>query len=65
MVLLTGGQNTVDELLLGDSTILIPINAAENIQDPRLEVTYPLHVPLAPDVEVKVSKLFQLQTDKK
>lgn len=58
--MLTGGEDAVDELLLGDSAVLIPVNAPEDVQNTRLHVAYPLDVSLAPDIEVKVRKLLQL-----
>lgn len=64
-LMLTRGQNAVDELLVSDSSILISIDATENIQYPGFEVTYPLHVSFPPEVEVKTSKLLQLHVPKR
>ncbi len=63
--MLTRGQNAVNELLVSDSSILISIDATKNIQYPGFEVTYPLHVSFPPEVEVKISKLLQLQVPKR
>ncbi len=64
-VMLTRGQNAVDELLVSDSSILVSIDATKNIQYPGFEVTYPLHVSFPPEVEVKISKLLQLHVPKR
>lgn len=57
---LTGGKDIIDELLVADSSILVPVDAAEHIQDPWLQVTDPLYVTLSPNIEVKVCKFFHL-----
>lgn len=57
---LTGGQNTLDELLPGHLSILVLVNAAEEVHDARLLVVHPAHVTLPPHVEVEVGKLLQL-----
>lgn len=57
---LTGGKDIIDELLVADPSILVPVDAAEHIQDPWLQVTDPLYVTLSPDIEVKVCKFFHL-----
>lgn len=59
---LTGGQDTPDEFLLADATILIPVNASEDVQHPRLLLADPLHVTLPPGSKVELGKLLQLSS---
>lgn len=57
---LTGGENALDELLAGHLSILVLVDAAEEVHDARLLVVHPAHVALPPHVEVKVGELLQL-----
>lgn len=58
---LTGGQDAFDELLPGHLSVLVLVNAAEEVHDARLLVVHPAHVTLPPHVEVKVGELLQLR----
>lgn len=58
---LTGGQNAFDELLPGHLSVLVFVNAAEEVHDARLLVVHPAHVTLPPHIEVKVGELLQLR----
>lgn len=60
---LTGSKNIINELLMADASILVPVNATEHIQDPWLQMTYPLYVPFSPNVEVKVCEFFHLPSN--
>lgn len=57
---LTGGQNTLDELLPGHLSVLVLVDTAEEVHDARLLVVHPAHVTLPPHVEVEVGELLQL-----
>jgi len=62
---LTGGENSLNELLSGHLAILIFVNAAEEVHDARLFVVHPAHVALPPHIKVKVGKLLQLNWKKR
>lgn len=57
---LTGGQDAFDELLPGHLSVLVLVDAAEEVHDARLLVVHPAHITLPPHVEVKVGELLQL-----
>ena len=57
---LTGCQDIVDKLLQADSSVLVPVNCPEDVQDARFQVADPLHVAFAPHIEVKIGKLLHL-----
>lgn len=59
---LTGGQDAFDELLPGHLSVLVLVNAAEEVHDARLLMVHPAHVTLPPHVKVKVGELLQLRT---
>ena len=60
----TGGQDAVDELLPRDLSVLVLVDASEEVHDAGLLVVHPAHVLLPPHVKVKVGKLLQLQDRK-
>lgn len=57
-------QNAINELLPRDLSILIFVNASEEVHDARLLVIHPAHVLLSPYVKIKVGKLFELQRER-
>lgn len=59
----TRGQDAVDELLPCDLSILVFVDASEEIHDAGLLVVHPAHVLLPPHVKVKVGKLLELKMD--
>lgn len=57
----TRGQDAVDELLPCDLSVLVLVDAPEEIHDAGLLVVHPAHVLLPPHVKVKVGELFELR----
>lgn len=58
---LTRCQDAVDELLPSDLSILVLVNAPEEVHDARLLVVHPAHVLFPPYVKVEVGKLLKLK----
>lgn len=58
---LTRCQDAVDELLPSDLSILVLVNASEEVHDARLLVVHPAHVLFPPYVKVEIGKLLELK----
>ena len=54
-------QNSINELLAGDSSVVITILLAEEVHNTWFVVVHPSHVSLTPLIEVKVLHTFNLK----
>lgn len=57
-------QNAINKLLPRDLSILVFVNASEEVHNAGLLVIHPAHVLFSPYVKIKVGKLFELKRER-
>lgn len=62
--MLTRRQNAINKLLPRDLSILIFVNASEEVHYTGLLMIHPAHVLFSPYIKIKVGKLFELKRER-